>query len=143
MVFGIAIGYASADFHRRRGLGVQTVIREWMRNDAKRTCLLIGGVCVAALAAYLIEHMFGVDLGVSDRDALAAGLVATFGGLVYLLHSAVLNALGRAKRYFASIIATSMSANGNREPMRQEERRVGNECDSTCGSRGSPDNKKK
>ena len=98
MVLGIAIGYASADFHRREGLVVQTVIREWMRNDAKLTFLLIEVVCVAALAAYLIEHMFAVDLGVSDRDALAAGLVATFGGLVYLLHSAVLNALGRAKR---------------------------------------------
>src|SRR3546814_6111809 len=33
MVLGIAIGYASADFHRREGLVVQTVIREWMRND--------------------------------------------------------------------------------------------------------------
>ena len=98
MVLGIAIGYASADFHRREGLVVQTVIREWMRNDAKLTFLLIEVVCVAALAAYLIEHMFGVDLGVSDRDALAAGLVATGGGLVYLLHSAILNALGRAKR---------------------------------------------
>src|SRR3546814_8159333 len=75
MVLGIAIGYASADFHRREGLVVQTVIREWMRNDAKLTFLLIEVVCVAALAAYLIEHMFGVDLGVSDRDALAAGLV--------------------------------------------------------------------
>src|SRR3546814_11190431 len=74
MVLGIAIGYASADCHRREGLVVQTVIREWMRNDAKLTFLLIEVVCVAALAAYLIEHMFGVDLGVSDRDALAAGL---------------------------------------------------------------------
>lgn len=55
-----------------------------MRNDAKLTFLLIEVVCVAALAAYLIERMFAVDLGVSDRDALAAGLVATFGGVVYL-----------------------------------------------------------
>src|SRR3546814_1436199 len=68
MVLGIAIGYASADFHRREGLVVQTVIREWMRNDAKLTFLLIEVVCVAALAAYLIEHMFGVDLGVRSEE---------------------------------------------------------------------------
>ena len=68
-----------------------------MRKDAKITVILLEVVCVAALAAYIIEHMFAVDLGVSDRDALAAGLVATGGGLVYLLHSAILNALGRAK----------------------------------------------
>lgn len=98
MVLGIEIGYASADFHRREGLVVQNVSREWMRKDAKLTFLLIEVVCVGALAAYLIEHMFAVDLGVSDRDALAAGLGATFGGLVCLLHSAVLDALGGAKR---------------------------------------------
>jgi len=72
--------------------------REWMRNDAKITLFLIEAICVSALSAYIIEHMFAVDLGVSDRDALAAGLLATFGGLVYLLHSVILGAPGDAKR---------------------------------------------
>jgi len=81
-------------------IGVRLVVQKFdsnMRKDAKITIIMLEVGCVAALAAYLIEHMFAVDLGVSDTDALAAGLVATFGGLVYLLHSAFLNALGRAK----------------------------------------------
>ena len=68
-----------------------------MRKDAKITIILLEVICGAALAAYLIEQVFAIDLGLSDRDALAAGLVATFGGLVYLLHSAALDALSRAK----------------------------------------------
>ena len=81
-------------------IGVRLVVQKFdsnMRKDAKITIILIEVVCVVALAAYFIEHVFAVDLGVSDRDALVAGLIATFGGLVYLLHSAVLNALGRAR----------------------------------------------
>ena len=81
-------------------IGVGLVVQKFdsaMRKDAKITVILLEVVCVSALAAYLIEHMFAVDLGVSDRDALAAGLIGTFGGLGYLLHLAILNALGRAK----------------------------------------------
>ena len=77
---------------------MQNFNSKWMRKDAKITFLLVEVVCVSVLAAYLIQHIFAVDLGVSGKDALSAGLVASFGGLIYFLHSAVVNALDGAKR---------------------------------------------